>query len=131
MGVLNYLELVKAMPMLDECVRVLPRCSRCGGNIIRSHGEDFCLLCGKPFTISDKRRYWGSLGGLKTFLTYGKAQMSYMGKRGVGALEFRPARGSHTESAKPIEMKSLVEAARTVLKGDFSDDTHAQPPLRI
>jgi serine/threonine-protein kinase HipA len=56
-------------------------------------------------------------------------RLSYMGKRGVGALEFRPARGSHTESAKPIEMKILVEAARTVLKGDFSDDTHAQAAL--
>lgn len=56
-------------------------------------------------------------------------RLSYMGKRGVGALEFRPARGSHIESAKPIEMKSLVEAARTFLQGDFSDDSHAQAAL--
>ena len=56
-------------------------------------------------------------------------RLSYMGKRGMGALEFRPARGSHVESARPLEMKSLVEAARTVLKGDFSNDSHAQAAL--
>jgi serine/threonine-protein kinase HipA len=56
-------------------------------------------------------------------------RLSYMGKRGMGALEFRPARGSHAESAKPIEMKSLVEVARIFLKGDFSDDSHAQAAL--
>jgi len=56
-------------------------------------------------------------------------RLSYMGKRGMGALEFRPARGSHAESAKPIEMKGLVEAARTFLKGDFSNDSHAQAAL--
>ena len=56
-------------------------------------------------------------------------RLSYMGKRGMGALEFRPARGSHVESAKPLEMKSLVEAARTILKGDFSNDPQAQAAL--
>src|SRR3546814_18122254 len=53
-------------------------------------------------------------------------RLAYMGKRGVGALEFRPARGSHSESAEPLRMKSLVEAARQVLHGDLSDDAHAQ-----
>src|SRR3546814_7037205 len=51
-------------------------------------------------------------------------RLAYMGKRGVGALEFRPARGSHSESAEPLRMKSLVEAARQVLHGDLSDDAH-------
>ncbi len=37
--------------------------------------------------------------------------------------------GGTTESAKPLEMKSLVEAARKLLKGDFSDDAHAQAAL--
>src|SRR5271155_1859511 len=35
-------------------------------------------------------------------------RLSYMGKRGMGALEFKPAKGSHTESTKPLEMKALV-----------------------
>jgi serine/threonine-protein kinase HipA len=56
-------------------------------------------------------------------------RLSYMGKRGMGALEFRPLLGARTESAKPLEMKSLVEAARTVLKGDFSNDAHAKAAL--
>ena len=57
-------------------------------------------------------------------------RLSYMGKRGMGALGFRPVRGGTTESAKPLEMKSLVEAARKLLaRRDFSDDAHAQAAL--
>lgn len=56
-------------------------------------------------------------------------RLAYMGKRGMGALEFRPARGSHSESAEPLQMKSLVEAARSVIQGDLSDDAHAQAAL--
>jgi serine/threonine-protein kinase HipA len=56
-------------------------------------------------------------------------RLSYMGKRAMGALEFRPARGSHTESAKPLDMQSLVEAARIALHGDFAGDAHAQAAL--
>jgi len=36
-------------------------------------------------------------------------RLAYMGKRGMGALEFRPSRGAHNETSAPIEMKSLVE----------------------
>ena len=39
-------------------------------------------------------------------------RLAYMGKRGMGALEFKPARGSHKESAAPLQMKSLVDGAR-------------------
>lgn len=56
-------------------------------------------------------------------------RLSYMGKRGMGALEFHPIRGGTTESARPLEMQSLVEAARKLLKGDFTDDAHAQAAL--
>jgi serine/threonine-protein kinase HipA len=56
-------------------------------------------------------------------------RLAYMGKRGVGALEFKPAHGSHTESAVPLEMKSLVEAARKALEGDLSQDDLAQAAL--
>ena len=51
-------------------------------------------------------------------------RLSYMGKRALGAVEFRPARGSHTESVKPVDMQGLVEAARIALHGDFAGDTH-------
>lgn len=56
-------------------------------------------------------------------------RLAYMGKRGMGALEFKPARGAHSESAEPLEMKSLVEAARKVIHGDLSGDVQAQAAL--
>ena len=56
-------------------------------------------------------------------------RLAYMGRRGLGALEFKPARGSQTESAKPMEMQRLVEAARTVVRGQFADDDQAQAAL--
>ena len=56
-------------------------------------------------------------------------RLAYMGKRGMGALEFKPARGAHRESAEPLEMKNLVEAARQVVHGDLSGDVHAQAAL--
>ncbi|ADL55543.1 type II toxin-antitoxin system HipA family toxin [Gallionella capsiferriformans] len=56
-------------------------------------------------------------------------RLAYMGKRGMGALEFKPARGAHRESAEPLEMKSLVEAARMVINGDLSGDVEAQAAL--
>jgi serine/threonine-protein kinase HipA len=56
-------------------------------------------------------------------------RLAYMGKRGLGALEFKPARGSHAESAEPLQLKSLVEAARQVIHGDLANDSHAQAAL--
>ena len=52
-------------------------------------------------------------------------RLAYMGKRGMGALEFKPTRGSQRESAAPLEMKSLVEAARKAVQGDLSNDAQA------
>jgi serine/threonine-protein kinase HipA len=52
-------------------------------------------------------------------------RLAYMGKRGMGALEFRPARGAHTESSAPVEMKELVEEARRLVQGSFSVDHEA------
>lgn len=56
-------------------------------------------------------------------------RLAYMGKRGMGALEFRPARGSHSESAAPLEMKSLVENARKLMEGDLTIDAHPKAAL--
>jgi serine/threonine-protein kinase HipA len=56
-------------------------------------------------------------------------RLAYMGRRGMGALEFRPALGSQKESAKPIEMQQLVEAARKVVQGDLASDAHARAAL--
>ncbi len=56
-------------------------------------------------------------------------RLAYMGKRGVGALEFKPAHGSHSESAAPLDMKSLVENARKLIEGDLSIDAHAKAAI--
>lgn len=56
-------------------------------------------------------------------------RLAYMGRRGMGALEFKPARGSRSESAAPLEMKSLVEEARKLIEGNLSVDEHAKAAL--
>jgi serine/threonine-protein kinase HipA len=56
-------------------------------------------------------------------------RLAYMGKRGVGALEFKPTLGSHRESKAPLQMKSLVEEARKLVRGDLSEDAQAQAAL--
>lgn len=56
-------------------------------------------------------------------------RLAYMGKRGLGALEFKPAHGSHRESSVPLEMKSLVEEARKLIEGNLSVDDEAQAAL--
>jgi len=56
-------------------------------------------------------------------------RLAYMGKRGMGALEFKPARGAHRESVEPLQLQTLVEAARRVIQGDLSGDVHAQAAL--
>ena len=50
-------------------------------------------------------------------------RLAYMGKRGMGALEFRPSRaGNNTRSSAPLQMASLVEVARRAVQGTLSDD---------
>jgi serine/threonine-protein kinase HipA len=56
-------------------------------------------------------------------------RLAYMGKRGMGALEFKPARGSQKESAAPLAMQSLVEEARKLVEGDLSVDAHSKAAL--
>jgi serine/threonine-protein kinase HipA len=56
-------------------------------------------------------------------------RLAYMGKRGMGALEFKPALGSHRESAAPLQMKALVEEARRSVEGNLSADRHANAAL--
>jgi serine/threonine-protein kinase HipA len=56
-------------------------------------------------------------------------RLAYMGKRGMGALEFKPALGAHKESAAPLRMKVLVEEARKAIEGDLSVDAKAEAAL--
>jgi serine/threonine-protein kinase HipA len=56
-------------------------------------------------------------------------RLAYMGKRGLGALEFRPARGAHSESEAPLAMQSLVEEARRLVSGSIHAEREAQAAL--
>lgn len=72
---------------------------------------------------------WMSARGIDKSAITTLDRLAYMGRRGMGALEFKPARGSHRESAEPLEMQSLVEVARRVIRGDLSGDVPAQAAL--
>jgi len=55
-------------------------------------------------------------------------RLAYMGKRGVGALEFRPAISTGIRSSA-IHLSRLVEAARRAVRGDLSTDRLAKAAL--
>lgn len=56
-------------------------------------------------------------------------RLAYMGRRGMGALEFKPARSPAAVSATAIELSQLIESARSALKGDLSADHLAKAAL--
>jgi len=49
-------------------------------------------------------------------------RLAYLGKRGIGALEFRPARGPRTTKATALVLSELVIAARRTLSGELRDE---------
>lgn len=57
-------------------------------------------------------------------------RLAYMGKRGLGALEFRPARGPTAKHATAIVLSELVESARRAVHGEFDNDPHATAALK-
>jgi len=56
-------------------------------------------------------------------------RLAYMAKRGMGALEFRPALGSRTDSKEALDMKGLVEAARSAVHGTLATEGKARAAL--
>jgi serine/threonine-protein kinase HipA len=57
-------------------------------------------------------------------------RLAYMGKRGLGALEFRPARGPTAKHATAIVLSELVESARRAVHGEFDNDPRAAAALK-
>ena len=72
---------------------------------------------------------WMSEHGIKKSAITTLDRLAYMGKRGMGALEFKPARGAQRESAAPLAIKSLVEEARKIVSGNMGLDAHAKAAL--
>jgi serine/threonine-protein kinase HipA len=56
-------------------------------------------------------------------------RLAYMGRRAMGALEFRPARGGHAASSAPIAMSRLVEQARRAFHGQLDPGDTASRAL--
>lgn len=57
-------------------------------------------------------------------------RLAYMGKRGMGALEFKPSRSHASASATTaLKMSSLVEAARRAVSGCMQADEMAEAAL--
>jgi serine/threonine-protein kinase HipA len=57
-------------------------------------------------------------------------RLAYMAKRGIGALEFKPARGpGRSKSTTAIKLSALVESARRAVQGETDTDKHAKAAL--
>lgn len=56
-------------------------------------------------------------------------RLAYMGKRGMGALQFRPSRGPNVASSTAIDMGKLVDTARQAVLGELDTDAHAKAAL--
>jgi len=56
-------------------------------------------------------------------------RLAYMGKRGMGALEFKPARTPAISSSTAIKLSRLVESARQAIRGELGSDRLAKAAL--
>lgn len=56
-------------------------------------------------------------------------RLAYMGERGMGALEFKPARGPRHRKATAIEISRLVASSRQVLSGKFDGDRETEAAI--
>ena len=56
-------------------------------------------------------------------------RLAYMGKRSLGALEFKPMRGPTRASSTALELSSLVESARLAVEGVVDSDHLARAAL--
>ncbi|NTU60294.1 MAG: type II toxin-antitoxin system HipA family toxin [Deltaproteobacteria bacterium] len=56
-------------------------------------------------------------------------RLAYMGKRGMGALEFRPARSPASVSSTALNLSRLIESARRAVSGELGEDHLATAAL--
>ena len=56
-------------------------------------------------------------------------RLAYMGKRSMGALEFKPVRGPSKPMATALEISALVESARRAVRGDLGNDKLAEAAI--
>ena len=56
-------------------------------------------------------------------------RLAYMGKRGTGALEFRPARSPASMGSTALKLSRLIESARSAVQGEIGSDQLAKAAL--
>ena len=56
-------------------------------------------------------------------------RLAYMGRRSMGALEFKPVRGPSKSTSTAIELSELVEGARRAVRGELGTDALAEAAL--
>jgi serine/threonine-protein kinase HipA len=56
-------------------------------------------------------------------------RLAYMGKRGIGALEFKPVRSPGVQSSTAITLSRLIESARHAVRGEISSDIMTKAAL--
>jgi len=57
-------------------------------------------------------------------------RLAFMGKRGIGALEFKPVIGPKEKTPTAIELSALVESARRAVCGELGSDARTDAALR-
>jgi serine/threonine-protein kinase HipA len=57
-------------------------------------------------------------------------RLAYLASRGLGALEFRPARGPRPRKSTAIDLAELVLAARSAVSGAFDSEDHITQSVR-
>ena len=73
---------------------------------------------------------WMAARGIAHGTISARDRLAYMGKRGMGALEFQPARRTQTAYRAALDMRALVEAARYAVHGDLSHESLATEALQ-
>jgi serine/threonine-protein kinase HipA len=72
---------------------------------------------------------WMASKGVEKLRITSLDRLAYMGKRGMGALEFRPARSPAATSSTAIRLSRLIESARQAVHGEIGSDHLAKAAL--
>lgn len=74
-------------------------------------------------------KYMAEKGLAKSSIT-SLDRLAYMGKRAMGALEFKPTRGPRTTTPTALKIGDLVTVARKAVSGNLENDSAAEAALR-
>lgn len=72
---------------------------------------------------------WMATQGVERDAVTALDRLAYMGVRGMGALEFKPAIGPEAKDSTAIALADLVEGARRAVRGDLGSDASARAVL--